>query len=96
MGAYTDQRRHELKTWPASFNAIWGMRKLHDIRVNDRGFKVGDELFLREWDPGTKQYTGRYVLANISYVTEGEEWGLPADRVVMSIKVQLWNRTGAA
>jgi len=97
MGANADSvRRHELKAWPAEFQAIMSMRKRHEVRVNDRGFKEGDELLLREWNPKTKQYTGAYIVADVTYLTKGGEWGIPDGLVVMSIKIQMWNRTGAA
>jgi hypothetical protein len=43
--------RHELKTWPGGFEAIIRGEKSHEIRPADRDFKVGDQLFLREWAP---------------------------------------------
>ena len=45
--------RHELKTWPKSFASILSGFKKHEIRVNDRDFREGDELCLREWNPVT-------------------------------------------
>jgi hypothetical protein len=94
MGAFSV--RHELKTWPAEFQAIVSTRKRHEIRANDRDFKAGDELMLREWNPETEQYTGAFLIVDVTYLTKGGTWGLPDHLVVMSIKIQLWNRTGAA
>lgn len=45
--------RHELKTWPKPFASILSGFKKHEIRVNDRDFREGDELCLREWNPVT-------------------------------------------
>jgi hypothetical protein len=42
---------HALKCWPEFFAAILGGQKRHEVRHDDRGFKVGDRLLLREWDP---------------------------------------------
>lgn len=40
---------HELKLWTVFFEDTY--RKPFELRRNDRGFKVGDRLHLREWDP---------------------------------------------
>jgi len=45
--------RHELKTWPEYFRATQDNKKLFELREDDRGFKIGDELHLREFDPCT-------------------------------------------
>jgi len=82
--------RHELKLWPGYFGAIAESRKRHEIRKNDRNFKIGDELLLREWDPATGEYTGRQVLVSVTYVSIGGLWGIPDDTCVMSIKVEKW------
>ena len=42
---------HDLKTWPESFSAIWRGTKTHEVRVDDRGFEIGDHLLLREFTP---------------------------------------------
>ena len=77
---------HSLKTWPEPFNAVWDGQKRYEIRRNDRDFNFGELLELREWDP-EDGYSGRYVLARITYLTEGGEWGLPDDLCVMSIRI---------
>lgn len=83
---------HELRTWPAPFTAILDGSKHHEVRKNDRNFKVGDILWLREWDPDSKaddQYTGRDLWAKVTYITVPGTWGMPPDICVMSIEVKV-------
>jgi hypothetical protein len=42
---------HALKTWPIPFQAIWTGHKLYELRRDDRGYHVGDQLKLLEWVP---------------------------------------------
>ena len=77
--------RHELKTWPAPFQAILDNIKRYEIRKNDRNFQLGDELFLREYDPQTQRYSGREITVEVTYMTKGGQWGIPEGICVMSI-----------
>ncbi|ANL35319.1 DUF3850 domain-containing protein [Rhizobium phaseoli] len=49
---------HILKCWPDEFQAIRAGRKPFEYRKNDRDYKVGDTLLLREFDPAGGFYTG--------------------------------------
>lgn len=93
-------RTHDLKTWPEPFQAILDGRKRYEIRVDDRGFAVGDELLLLEYRPAETRenglgvcfyskggYTDRRVRARVTYMTPGGAWGLPRDLCVLSIEV---------
>ena len=42
---------HELKIWPEYYKAINDKIKKFEIRKNDRNFKVGDQIVLREFEP---------------------------------------------
>ena len=61
---------HTLKCWPAYYEAVKSGQKNFEIRKNDRPFVVGDTMLLREWDPGTKQYTGREAKRKITYILD--------------------------
>lgn len=62
---------HELKIWPVFFNAYAEGVKRAETRLDDRGFKVGDTLHLREYNPKKKQpYTGRMLKAKILHITK--------------------------
>ena len=56
---------HALKIRPEYFEAVQTGRKPFELRWNDRGFRVGDLVELREWDG--ERYTGRTVIRCITY-----------------------------
>lgn len=75
---------HELKILPEYFEAVKDGRKTWEIRKDDRGYKDGDILFLREYEKG--RYTGRYCFKNVTYIYRGDgTFGLSDDYVIMSI-----------
>lgn len=79
-------KEHALKTWPGPFQAVLDGRKTYEIRVDDRDYRVGDVLFLREYDPDTDVFYSRAVRALVTYKTPGGEWGLPATLCVLGIQ----------
>lgn len=89
-------KAHDLKTHPAPFRAVWDGIKLFEVRVNDRGFEVGDLLYLHEWRPETHKrgayYTDRRVLARVTYMLHGGQYGLPKELCVMGFTIV--NRVG--
>jgi hypothetical protein len=86
--------RHELKTWPEFFQAIYSGSKTFEIRENDREFAYGDTLLLKEYDPKRDYFTGREVEVDVKYVLHadsvqrygtGQGFGLRPGYVCMSI-----------
>lgn len=68
-----DMTTHELKCWPEFFQAILERRKTHDLRrSDDRTFRVGDLLKLREFDPKSERYTGRDQTVEVTYITSAD------------------------
>lgn len=59
-------RVHILKTWPKYYRELVTERKHTEFRLHDRNFQVGDTLILREYDPDTKTYSGRFMLRRIT------------------------------
>lgn len=59
---------HKLKIWPQYFQAKLAGLKPWEYRVNDRDFKVGDELLLLEWCPVKNEYTGNHMITKIIYL----------------------------
>jgi hypothetical protein len=81
------EKVHSIKCWPKQFDAVFSGRKRYEVRKNDRDYRVGDILNLREWDPKTGQYTGRSIAMRISYMTEGGTFGLPKDICVLGLSL---------
>ncbi len=65
---YVEPGIHHLKTWPQFFKAVAFGCKTFEWRKDDRGFEVGHFLVLEEWDPEKAEYTGRQLLARVTYV----------------------------
>ncbi len=82
---------HELKTWPPLFRLIVTGAKPFEVRKNDRDFRVGDALVLREWQPDKEGrggwYTGAETIARVTYVMKGPILGIIDGWVVMGISV---------
>ncbi len=71
-------QEHELKTWPEYYVPIISGEKTFEIRRDDRGFRVGDILRLREWRRlrivngiAEGEYTGRETRCYVSYILSG-------------------------
>jgi hypothetical protein len=72
---------HELKVWSDYYSALVTGVKTFEVRHNDRNFQVDDRLTLREWNPKTETYTGRWMRVTVTYILS-----LGDDVVVMAIK----------
>lgn len=59
---------HELKCWPRYFEAVTSGKKRFELRIDDRGFQVGDTIKLREWYPANGRYTGESAVFRITYI----------------------------
>ncbi len=78
---------HELKTWESYFHAIANGTKQFEIRKDDRDFRIGDELYLRETKYGSGEYTGREVRRKISYILRHEpDLGLMDGYAILSLE----------
>lgn len=65
---------YDLKILPQYFEDVKAYKKNFELRKNDRDFKVGDTIILREW---SGEYTGRIIERKIEYIYEGRgEYGL--------------------
>lgn len=74
---------HELKTLPEFFQAVKEKRKPFEVRKNDRNFKVGDSLYLREYTG--EEYTGRKLIRIITYILNDSRY-VKEGYVILGIK----------
>lgn len=58
----------EKKIWPEYYEAVASGKKKFELRLNDFEINDGDTLVLREWDPVTKDYTGRQTEKKVTFV----------------------------
>ncbi|MFH0970364.1 MAG: DUF3850 domain-containing protein [Candidatus Diapherotrites archaeon] len=61
------------KTWPQFFDAITLGQKKFELRLADFECNPGDVLILEEWNPQTKQYTGRSIRKKITWVSKTKQ-----------------------
>ncbi len=76
---------HELKCWPMYFQSLYIGEKEFEVRKNDRDFKVGDSLYLREYNIAIPRYTGRTMMKRVTYLIQGI-CGLPPDICIMQLR----------
>lgn len=77
---------HELKCWPEYFEELAARNKMFELRKNDRDFKVGETLLIKEWNPKTESYTGRFGRFVITYVLkDAEQFGLMEGFAILGI-----------
>jgi ASC-1-like (ASCH) protein len=56
------------KIWPEYFDDIKSGKKKYELRLNDFEVNEGDTLLLEEWDPKTKEYTGRSCTKKVTHI----------------------------
>ena len=86
---------HTLKTDPEVFQATYSGLKNFEVRMNDRDFKVGDILVLRETEfTGAEMclndkplvYTCREQTKKVTYILDCSDYGQSDEWVIMSIQ----------
>lgn len=75
-------KTHELKIIPEWFAAVLLKMKTCEIRLNDRDYKVGDELILKEYNG---VFTGKKITCVITHILSG--WGLKKGYVAISFVI---------
>lgn len=69
-------KTHIIKSRGANYSAIAFAGARSTNRINDRGYEVGDQLIIMEYEPGTENfctpdpgYTGRIACARITHTS---------------------------
>ncbi len=75
---------HTLKCWPEYFEPLISGAKTLDLRLDDRGYVVGDILHSREWEPMLHSYSGRECWHRVTHIVRNYE-GLRPGYVAMSV-----------
>ena len=83
---------HTLKKDPVVFQATVDGLKPYEIRLDDRGYQVGDIIRVRETEFTGEQmaqgkdliYTGREYIIKVTHILQG--YGLKEDWVIMSFR----------
>jgi hypothetical protein len=90
-----ESQTHILKTDPLVFEDVWQHKKTFELRKNDRNFRIGDTLILKEtYHTGEEMkngkslsYTGREIGCIVFHILNGPIYGLAEGWCIMSIGV---------
>lgn len=84
---------HALKTTPPWYDDVASSLKPFEIRKDDRGYSVDDDLLLCEYIPEQDKFTGRATKARVSYLFRDDTGipGLEPGYVIMGLSL---NRVG--
>lgn len=92
-------RVHELKTDCSVYEAAIAGNKPYEIRKNDRGFAVGETLWLRETQStGVEMragaplaFTGRECRRKVTHVLHGAEYGVVDGFAILAVTIPVTN-----
>lgn len=79
-------KTHQLKVWPEFFGPLSTGEKTFEVRKDDRGFRVGDVLELREFsvlDGFSEKEPLRRI---VTYLLAGPAFGIERGFCVMGLK----------
>lgn len=74
---------HDLKITPEYLTKIFQGNKNWELRKNDRGFKEGDLIFVREYENG--EYLMQYAVGHIVFVLENYT-GIETGYCILSVE----------
>ena len=91
----SEPRTIELKEHPGPFEELVRGLRDFEIRANDREYRFGYRLVIREWLPTTQAYSGRAVVRFVKLVVNAKSYGgmfegaIAPDFVVLGLREKL-------
>jgi hypothetical protein len=78
---------HTLKTINPHFHYVWQGVKTFEFRKNDRNYRVGDYLKLKEYFPDTDSFSDRIVFGRITHILSHNDFAdVPENYVILSFQ----------
>jgi hypothetical protein len=77
-------KTHQVKSWPEFFEPIALGVKTFDLRKDDRGYQVGENIQFEEFRHLTGEHTGKVVTRRIAYILRNFD-GLMPGYVILGI-----------
>ena len=84
-----DIMKIEKKVLLEYFKKVLSGEKKFELRLADWECRPGDILVLKEWNPATKQYTGRQIEKEVGYVIKTKECKLFPEEVIEKYGYQI-------
>lgn len=79
-------RSHAVKIWPKYFAAVIDGTKTFEYRLDDRDYQRGDSVLLKEFDPDSREYTGRSTVREIGFVFRDRDTGFAVFSLLPAVR----------
>ncbi len=63
-----DTKSHHIKCVNPYFDDIWDRKKAFEYRRNDRGYALGDTLYIYEFSKNNSEFSGRRIICTVTSV----------------------------
>lgn len=76
---------HELKCHSEYFGLVQSGAKKFEVRINDRDYKIGDQLVLMNYDAKNQKYLPGVLVRTVYYILYGPAFGIKDGYCIMSL-----------
>lgn len=80
---------HHIKCWPEYFESIENGIKTFELRKDDRNYKIGDTLVIRDFDPDTATYSGKFLIRIVNYKMSDSLMGLQYGYCILGLSIPI-------